>query len=46
MEEQAAYDEARTAFLNREGIRVMRFTNDQVLTNRMAVLEKIRGALT
>ena len=41
---QAAYDEARTAALNRSGYRVLRFTNGQVETNLSAVLEAIRAA--
>ncbi len=41
---QAAYDEVRTAALNRSGYRVVRFTNGQVETNLSAVLEAIRAA--
>ena len=43
---QQAYDDSRTAFLAQQGIKVMRFTNDQVLTNALAVLEEVRSALT
>ena len=37
----ADYDARRTAYLERQGIRVLRFTNDQVFKERNAVLEQI-----
>jgi len=43
--EQASYDEARTAFLNTQGIRVLRFWNNQVLQETEAVMEAIWQAL-
>ncbi len=42
---QLAYDEARTAFLQREGYRVLRFWNNHVLKNTDAVLEDFYQAL-
>ena len=43
---RAAYDAARTRWLESEhGIRVMRFTNDDVLRGLDAVVETIREAL-
>lgn len=39
--QQAEYDAGRTAFLNRQGYRVLRFWNDEVLQHTQAVLEKI-----
>lgn len=43
---QAAYDAERTQWLNEQrDYRVIRFTNDNVLHNIDAVLEKIREAL-
>jgi len=39
--EQAEYDEARTEWLREQGIRVIRFTNRDVLHHLDAVLEKI-----
>ena len=44
--EQLAYDERRTQFLEEQGIRVLRFSNRDVLTERESVVEIIRGALT
>ncbi|MFD1952495.1 endonuclease domain-containing protein [Sphingomonas arantia] len=38
---QVAYDAARTAFLERQGYRVLRFTNADVTTNLPGVLEAI-----
>ncbi|GGE89649.1 endonuclease domain-containing protein [Sphingomonas prati] len=38
---QVAYDAARTAFLERQGYRVLRFTNADVMTNLPGVLEAI-----
>ncbi|WNO53890.1 DUF559 domain-containing protein [Stakelama saccharophila] len=35
------YDDARTAFLEREGYRVARFTNSEVLRNREGILIEI-----
>ena len=43
--EQVAYDAARTAFIEHEGYRVVRFWNDEVLKETEAVLELILGAL-
>ena len=40
------YDEARTVFLNGEGYRVIRFWNNDVLTNLDGVLTLIRKALS
>lgn len=42
---QVAYDAERTAFLERAGFRVLRFWNNDVLTNPDGVLETIRRAL-
>jgi adenine-specific DNA-methyltransferase len=39
--EQAAYDERRTAFLESEGFKVLRFWNTEVLMETEAVLEVI-----
>ena len=41
---QAEYDEARTEWLEEQGYRVMRFTNQQVQQQMSAVLEVIRAA--
>jgi len=45
--EQAAYDARRTAYLERLGLRVIRFWNSDVLTNRdgvcMTILDACRG---
>lgn len=43
--EQIEYDAQRTAFLVREGFRVMRFWNNQVLAETESVLDEIRAAL-
>jgi very-short-patch-repair endonuclease len=40
-----AYDARRTAFLRRQGIRVLRFSNDQVFNQRRAVLAEIARAV-
>jgi very-short-patch-repair endonuclease len=42
--EQVAYDERRTAFLRRSGLRVVRFWNSEVLTNRDGVCPTILEA--
>ncbi len=42
---QQLYDEARTAILNRHGIRVIRFRNEEVLKDPQSVLEKIAASL-
>ncbi len=42
---QVAYDERRTAFIETEGYRVIRFTNRDVLGNMDGVLEMIGMAL-
>lgn len=42
---QAAYDRQRTAFLEGQGLRVLRFWNNEVLTNTAGVLERIGAAL-
>ena len=39
--EQIEYDERRTAFLNAQGYRVLRFWNNEALQQTEAVLEKI-----
>ena len=41
---QIAYDEARTAWLEQRGLRVIRFTNRDVDANLEAVLEEIARA--
>ncbi len=43
--EQAAYDEERTRQLTRAGFRVVRFWNNEVLTQIDAVKERIWGEL-
>ena len=43
--ERAAYDTARTEFFTRQGFRVMRFWNNEVLQNMDGVLTMIREAL-
>ena len=44
---QADYDATRTQWLNEQhAYRVLRFTNDEVLTNIEAVIEVIRAALS
>ena len=42
---QAAKDKERTAKLNKKGIRVVRFTNAQVVNDMDYVLEVIKGEL-
>ncbi|MDP2409237.1 MAG: DUF559 domain-containing protein [Pseudolabrys sp.] len=42
---QAAHDAARTAYLDRQGYRVLRFWNNEVLTNVEGVCEVIAAAL-
>ena len=42
--EQVAHDAERTLFLNREGYRVLRFWNNEVLQQTETVLEKIAEA--
>ena len=42
--EQVAYDERRTAYLNQEGLRVIRFWNHQVLTSLDGVCLSILNA--
>lgn len=43
--EQIGYDAARTAFFEEQGYRVLRFWNNEVLSETEAVLEVIRSAL-
>jgi very-short-patch-repair endonuclease len=43
--EQVAYDERRTAYLERQGLRVLRLWNSDVLTNRDGVCISILDAL-
>ncbi len=43
--ENQEYDDARTAYLNRQGFRVLRFWNDEALKQTDAVLEQILSAL-
>jgi very-short-patch-repair endonuclease len=43
--EQQEYDEARTRYLQTKGYRVLRFWNNDVLTNIESVLEAVMGAL-
>jgi very-short-patch-repair endonuclease len=45
-EEARAHDEIRTGFLASRGIHVLRFWNDQILTETDAVLEAIHNSLT
>jgi very-short-patch-repair endonuclease len=40
-EKQLEYDQARTEFLNAYGYRVVRFPNEEVLTNLTSVLKQI-----
>lgn len=42
---QERYDARRTAWLEQQGYRVIRFTNSDVMTNEAAVLQGIIGAL-
>jgi leucyl-tRNA synthetase len=41
--EQKQFDEARTAHLGENGISVIRFTNEEILTNTRAVVEEIKN---
>jgi very-short-patch-repair endonuclease len=43
-DQQTEYDATRTEFLESLGLRVMRFSNDDVLTRMQSVLEAIIGA--
>jgi very-short-patch-repair endonuclease len=43
---QRAYDARRTAWLEGEGFRLIRFTNQEVMTNLDGVTDTIRAALT
>ncbi len=43
--QQAAYDAARTAFLQQQGFTVLRFWNDEILRQTDAVLTKILRVL-
>ena len=43
--EEIEHDRRRTAFLEREGWRVIRFGNDEVIHNRVGVRNSIHGAL-
>jgi len=45
-DEEIAYDERRTAFLQHEGFRVVRFTNGEVFGNMPGVLETLLHVLT
>jgi very-short-patch-repair endonuclease len=44
-EEQVAYDQKRTAILNKYGINVIRFTNQQVYEDIETVLGEIQAVL-
>lgn len=43
-DQQQAYDEARTEWLNQRGFKVIRFTNEAVLSNLEEVLAQILAA--
>jgi very-short-patch-repair endonuclease len=43
--EQKAYDQQRTTYLRGQGLRVLRFTNHEVLQETEAVVEAIHGAV-
>lgn len=43
---RAARDERRTAYLSARGVRILRFSNMDVLTRRDQVLQAILGSLT
>jgi leucyl-tRNA synthetase len=45
-ENQQREDAERTAFIESEGFKVVRFTNDQVINSLSVVLEKIKSELT
>lgn len=42
--ENATYDESRTRYMEAQGLRVLRFWNDEVLVQTEAVLDRIRLA--
>jgi len=44
-DEHRKHDEARTAYLEKQGMKVMRFWNNEVMENTIGVLEAIREAL-
>jgi leucyl-tRNA synthetase len=44
-EEQAKYDNARTAWFNELGLQVLRFTNSEVINSTEVVLDKIKKAI-
>ena len=44
--DEAHYDAERTRWLNERGFTVLRFWNDEVLKNMVAVLEQIHLAIT
>jgi len=44
-QQRMAYDQARTGYLERNGYRVLRFWNNECLTQLESVLEQIRMAL-
>ena len=46
LSEQKEYDGGRTHDLKEHGLRVIRFTNEEVERNILMVLEEIRNALT
>lgn len=43
--EQRAHDQARDAFLRKQGFQVLRFSNDMMLGNGKLVLEAVRNAI-
>jgi len=45
IDDNPEYDAERTAYLNQLGIRVLRFTNDQVIQDLATVMEQVRNAL-
>ena len=45
-QERTAHDQARTAYLERRGYRVLRFWNNECLAQLESVLEQIRVALS
>lgn len=45
MPDQQSYDEQRQAFLEAQGFRIMRFTNDAVLQSIDAVVEAIKAQI-
>ncbi len=44
-EEQVKYDNARTAWFNELGLQVLRFTNNEILTDINSVLNRITQAI-